>query len=313
MDFNTALNKYSILLTEGSIIERLRREFPSKLNPFVLHADFIYDTEKRAILGNLYRQYIDIGRLYNIPFILFTPTWRANRERIILAGLSERDVNKDCFVFLDEIRNSYGDYADKIFIGGLIGCSGDAYKPDEALTKDVAVRLHRFQVDNLVDAGVDFLFAATLPAFSESLGIAKAMAASTKPYIISYVVDSEETLLDGTSLRDAVTPIDSSVSPKPIGYMVNCVHPLVFEQAMTHKRNSDDYVRKRVIGLQANTSKKRPEELDGSKELETEEPDSLAHSMIHLHKRYGIKILGGCCGTNQLHIQAIANGLESCL
>ena len=313
MNFEKTIRESQFILTEGSVIERIRRENSFRLNSYVENADFVYETEGREILARLYREYIDVGRRYDVPMIVFTPTWRANHERISLAGLSDRNVNADCFHFLNEIRESYGEYSHKIFIGGLIGCKGDAYKTDEVLSKEKSFEFHQTQVNALASAGVDFLFAATLPAFSESFGIAKAMAASGKPYIISFVVRPEGTLLDGTYLYDAITQIDSSVSPKPIGFMVNCVHPSVFEQAMTHKRNSYDYVRKRIVGLQANTSKKRPEELDGSAELETEEPDSLAASMIHLHKKYGIKILGGCCGTNQLHIQAITEGLESYL
>jgi homocysteine S-methyltransferase len=40
--------------------------------------------------------------------------------------------------------------------------------------------------------------------------------------------------------------------------------------------------------------------------LDTDEPDAFAKAMTTLHTRFGIKILGGCCGTDERHIEAIA-------
>ncbi|MBI4810433.1 MAG: homocysteine S-methyltransferase family protein [Ignavibacteriales bacterium] len=276
-DFSTLLRESRLILTEGAVIERLRREFSAELDPFIMHAGFIYDPEGRSILEKIFRQYIEIGKIKNLPMILFTPTWRANPERLQLAGLSHKDVNGDCYRFLNEIRSQYKEYGEKIFIGGLMGCKGDSYKP----------------------------------GFTESLGMAQAMAATEIPYVISFVVYPEGTLLDGTSLHTAITEIDEKVLPPPIGYMINCVHPYVFEQAIMHPHNSSDRVRKRIIGLQANTSKKRPEELDGSGKLETEEPIPFAEAIVSLNKKYGLKVLGGCCGTNDRHIKAIAEIAES--
>ncbi|NIP27303.1 MAG: homocysteine S-methyltransferase family protein, partial [Phycisphaerae bacterium] len=72
-------------------------------------------------------QYLDIGCKYNLPLLLSTPTWRASRERIKKAGYETKDVNADNFRFFDDMRQSYGDYADKIIICGLLSCRGDAY------------------------------------------------------------------------------------------------------------------------------------------------------------------------------------------
>lgn len=305
-DFSTILRESRLILTEGAVIERLRREFSAELDPFIMHAGFIYDLEGRSILEKIFRQYIEIGKIKNLPMILFTLTWRANPERLQLAGLSHKDVNGDCYRFLNEIRSQYKEYGEKIFIGGLMGCKGDSYKPGEASSTIDAFHFHQTQAKKLTAAGVDFLFAATMPAFTESLGMAQAMAEAKIPYVISFVVYPEGTLLDGTSLHTAITEIDEKVLRPPIGYMVNCVHPFIFGQAIIHPHNSSDRVRRRLIGLQANTSKKRPEELDGSGKLETEEPIPFAKAMISLNKKYGYKVLGGCCGTDDRHIKAIA-------
>jgi homocysteine S-methyltransferase len=61
---------------------------------------------------------------------------------------------------------------------------------------------HYWQAEKLADTGVDFLLAATLPAFSEATGLALALAATAKPYVLSFVVRPERTMLDGTPLKD---------------------------------------------------------------------------------------------------------------
>ena len=49
-----------------------------------------------------------------------------------------------------------------------------------------------------------------------------------------------------------------------------------------------------------------PEELDSSKELVTEAPDIFGRDVGSLHREFGVKILGGCCGTDHRHIHSLA-------
>jgi homocysteine S-methyltransferase len=156
---------------------------------------------------------------------------------------------------------------------------------------------------------VDFLLAATLPALSEATGLATALAATGKPYIISFVIRSEGTMLDGTPLKDAISIIDTDVNPKPIAYMANCTHASIFKTAIMHDTNSSSTVRKRVAGLLANTAALKPEELDNSEELVEEDPQTFGKSVANLHGELGMKILGGCCGTDDRHIDNLAKRL----
>ena len=68
----------------------------------------------------------------------------------------------------------------------------------------------------------------------------------------------------------------------------------------------DAAVLKRIIGLQANTSVKEAGELDNLVYLDSQAPGSFAGAMMGLQREYGTRILGGCCGTNDRHITAIA-------
>jgi homocysteine S-methyltransferase len=299
------------ILGEGAVIERLRRNSEFNLDPDIVNSAFIYDKEKSAALSAIYRQYLDIGLKFHLPLLLSTPTWRASQERIALAGYEKKDVNADNFRFLDAIRNSYGDYAHNVVICGLLSCRGDAYNQAEALTVADAHEFHAWQATKLAQAGVDFLLAATLPALSEATGLASALAATGKPYIISFVVRSEGTMLDGTPLKDAISIIDANVNPRPLAYMVNCTHASIFKAALMHDVNSSSLVRKRVAGLLANTAALKPEELDSSDALVEEKPETFGKSVAGLHGELGMKILGGCCGTDDRHIGDLARRLAS--
>jgi homocysteine S-methyltransferase len=299
------------ILGEGAVIERLRRNSKFELDPNIVNSAFIYDNDKRSALSTIYHQYLDIGLKYHLPLLLSTPTWRASQERIALAGYEKQDVNGDNFRFLDAIRNSYGDYAHKVVICGLLSCRGDAYNQTEALTAAAAEKFHSWQATMLAQTGVDFLLAATLPALSESIGLASALAATGRPYIISFVLRPEGTMLDGTPLKDAISTIDANVYPRPLTYMANCTHASIFKAALMHNVNSSPLVRKRVTGLLANTAALKPEELDNSEALVGEKPEIFGKSIADLYIKMGLKILGGCCGTDDRHIGDLAKRIAS--
>jgi homocysteine S-methyltransferase len=64
-----------------------------------------------------------------------------------------------------------------------------------------------------------------------------------------------------------------------------------------------------VIGLLANTSALSPEELDNSATLVEEDPQLFGRSLAALGRDLGMKLLGGCCGTDDRHIRCLARQL----
>lgn len=292
------LARSPVVLAEGAVVERLRRHPECALDEHVAHAAFPYQPEPARLLAAIYREYLDAARAASLPMICCSPTWRANPERLRLAGL-DRDVNGDGILFVRRIAEQYS----AALVGGLMGCRGDCYRPEQALSAAEAARFHAFQASALAGAGCDFLLAATMPAASEAVGISQAMAQTAVPYLVSFIVTRTGTLLDGTPIPEAIGRIDGSVSRAPLGYMVNCVHPSVMAAALEH---CDPPSRDRILGLQANTSAKSPAELEGSRDLETEDPERFADSMLTLHQRFRLRILGGCCSTDASHIRALA-------
>ncbi len=311
MTFKDAVNFYPHIITEGSIIERLKREFTYPLDDALSNALMIYDEVGKPLLEKIYREYLDIAESSDLPIMLLTPTWRTNSDRTKIANVDIKTINTDAFLFVDTIRKSYGNFSEKIFIGGLTGCKGDAYKPEEAISENESYHFHKEQMQILADAGVDFLFASTLPALTEATGIAKAMSETKKDYVISFVIRDNGKLLDGTLLTDAIKIIDDSVSTPPLFYLTNCIHPDVLHKSFINLKDEDDILKKRLFGIQANASSKSPEELDTLENLDADSPANWASGMVDLNKKYNLKILGGCCGTDARFISSIVALLKS--
>ncbi len=305
------LDKAPCILGEGAVIERLRRNPELELDPNLVNAAFIYQAEPRAALEAICRQYLEIGRAYGLPLLLSTPTWRASRERIAAAGYADADINGDNVRFLKGLCHNDPGYAEQVIICGLMSCRGNAYRPAEALAIEAARRFHAWQAERLAAARVDLLLAATLPALSEATGLALALAATGTPYLISFVIRPQGTLLDGTPLKEAIAAIDAVVTPRPLAYLINCTHASFARAALLNPVNASPTVRQRVIGLLANTAALSSEELDDSNVLVEESPELFGQTVAALHSDLGLKILGGCCGTDDRHIRALAAQLAT--
>ena len=142
--------------------------------------------------------------------------------------------------------------------------------------------------------------ALDLPSVAEAGGIAEAMGQTGLPYVISFVIDRGGYVLDGCSLPDAVSSIDAEASHPPLGYMVNCAHP-----SFLCADRQPATLFQRLIGYQANASSLDHCELDGASELQADDVAEWGREMRRLNRDYGVKILGGCCGTGVEHLRTL--------
>lgn len=309
MNFKELFCESEIILTEGAIVERLKNEFHVTMDKFVNHASCIYNNAE--ILMSIYKEYIEIAGNYNLPIMVMTPTRKVNYESLELSIFKNKNVIIDSCNFLHKLRDKYGEAGKKVAVGGLLGCRGDAYNANEALGIEGAYKFHTEQVKFFVEGKPDFLFAGIMPALSEAIGMARAMSESGLPYIISFMVRKNGMLLDGTPISHAIRVIDSETNPNPLCYMANCIHPANLKQALLNESNQNSPYIKRFCGIQANTSALSPEELNNCGVLHKSNFDEMVDEMCVLHKEFGMKILGGCCGTDDLFISKLAEKLKT--
>jgi S-methylmethionine-dependent homocysteine/selenocysteine methylase len=120
---------------------------------------------------------------------------------------------------------------------------------------------------------------------------------------VGFTVETDGRLPSGQDLGAAITQVDAATEGAPLFYLVNCAHPSHFGEALDGADWSD-----RIGGLRPNASRLSHAELDASAELDDGDPSALGDEIAGLRALLpAIRVLGGCCGTDDRHVAAIAD------
>jgi len=267
------------------------------------------DARGTAALDAYFRRHADIAVQHGCGVIVETPTWRASRDWGSLIGYPPaelRRVNQSAVSLLSQVRDGYRHAAGSpVVISGCIGPRADAYGPAERMGEGEAEDYHQEQIEVLAATDADLVHAMTLAYAAEAAGIARAAAGAGIPAAISFTTETDGRLPDGTSLADAVAAVDAATGGAPVYYGVNCAHPSHFGSALP-----GGAIGARIRGVRANASRMSHAELDESPALDDGDPVELAGDYVRLRAQHPqISILGGCCGTDARHVQAIADAV----
>lgn len=287
-----------LVLTDGGIETRIMYEFARELPDFAA-CTLLDDAAGRDILTNIYRSYLDVAQRFKVPIQLGTPTWRASAHWISNVERANRDA-------VALLRHVVKDASVPVSIAGVLGPSHDGYAATGALAEDAGYQYHTEQANVLAEAGVDTLYAPTFPAVGELHGAARAMAETTKPFALAPMLQPDGTLMDGTPLAVAIERIDADGRSRPWHYMLGCLYPTHAQTALESLFRAAPQHAHRVIGLKANASPLSPTQLNSAGAVEEQSPGTFASDMRACADRFGLHVLGGCCGTNAEHIAAIA-------
>ena len=262
------------------------------------------DPDGLEALRAYYASYVAIAARHGVGIVLDTPTWRANPDWGARLGYSAEaldDVNGRGVALLEEVRVDAGEDVDML-ISGCIGPRGDSYVVSDAMSRDEAQVYHSAQVTTFASTSADLVSALTLNYADEAVGIARAAAEAGIPSVISFTVETDGRLPSGQELRDAVAQVDEATDGAPAYFMVNCAHPTHFEDVLAEGGLE------RVVGLRANASTKSHAELDEAEELDQGDPGDLAERYRRLRLLMpNLTVVGGCCGTDERHIEAICS------
>lgn len=298
--FEELLNRHRLILAEAAVAERLRRRDGVPLHPTLFNSPLIYEEKTGKLMGDIYREYLEIARSANLPILLAAPTWRLDLERIRTAGFSG-SINRDAVDYMDRVRAEEGYH--QAIVGALLGPRNDCYEPQAALAADAAQEFHQWQADELASAGAEYLLAQTIPAVSEAEGMARAMISTGVPSIVSFCINRAGRVLDGCPLDEAIARIDEKTGEGLTGYMVNCSHP-----SFLHPEEMAAEALHRLIGFDANASSMDHQDLESSATTRQDSREDWVAEMLNLNKCYGIKILGGCCGTDDSYLRGLVTG-----
>jgi homocysteine S-methyltransferase len=188
-------------------------------------------------------------------------------------------------------------------VNGVVGPRGDGYVAGEQMDADTAERYHGEQIAAFAEAGADLVTAVTMTYPAEAIGIARAARAAGLPVAISFTVETDGRLPNGDELGAAIEQVDAETDGAPSWFMINCAHPSHFAGAL----EAGGAWRGRIGGIRANASARSHAELDEAEELDAGDPGDLAARHLALRDRLpSVAVLGGCCGTDQRHVAALA-------
>lgn len=265
---------------------------------------FLEDAAGRRVLREYFGKYLTLARDHQTGFVLDTPTWRASQGWADETGHSVEAIdriNGRAVAFARDIAAEWEAQGVPVIVNGVIGPQGDGYVADHALSAQDAQDYHARQIVNFAMAGVDMVSAVTMNYTDEAIGIARAARAAGLPVVISFTVETDGNLPTGQALGDAIAQVDAATDAAPVYYMINCAHPDHYSAILA---GADWTVR--LGGMRANASRMSHAELDDAEELDDGDPVEFGqlHAMM-LAGLGGIKVLGGCCGTDHRHVAAV--------
>jgi S-methylmethionine-dependent homocysteine/selenocysteine methylase len=256
-------------------------------------------------LRRYYLGFLEIAQRNRTGFTLDTPTWRANADWGAKLGDSAAalaEVNRDAVALAEEIRAEAERAETPIAICGTIGPRGDAYEPDELMSAEEAEGYHAAQVVTFAGTSADMVAAYTLTHPEEAVGIVRAATKQEMPVAIAFTVETDGRLPSGQSLAEAIELVDAETDGAASYFMVNCAHPSHFAAVV---EQGGDWL-ERLGGIRANASSKSHAELDEATEIDDGDPAALGaeYRALKSHLPHA-RVLGGCCGTDQRHVDSV--------
>lgn len=272
--------------------------------------DLLKHESGQRVLQNYFRTYATLARQYHVGLILESATWRANPDWGSKLGYSSTalaEMNRAAIALLHDLRQEYETEQSPMVISGCIGPRGDGYIPANAMTVEAAAAYHRPQIAAFRDADADLVTAITMNYVEEAIGIAVAAQSLDMPVVISFTVETDGRLPTGQPLQAAIAQVDQHTHNAPAYYMINCAHPTHFAAVLS----PDAPWLERIQGVRANASTQSHAELNESDTLDDGNPDELGRQYRELKaKLKNLNVLGGCCGTDERHVEAIC---KACL
>ena len=300
----------TVFLTDGGIETTLMYHRGIDLPEFAAFV-LLEDEAGREELRTYFRPYADIAADAGLGLVLETPTWRANPDWGTRLGYSAEQLaaaNRAAVDLVEELRPTHAGPDSPVVVSGCLGPRSDGYAPESLMSGDEAAEYHSRQIATFAETSVDLVTAITMTHTGEAIGVARAAAAHGLPSVISFTVETDGRLPSGEDLGQAVQAVDEATGAAPAYYMVNCAHPTHVDTTLLE----GDGWNHRVRGLRANASTMSHEELDAAESLDVGDIADFGARNAALHGQLSqVTVLGGCCGTDARHIDAVRRALTS--
>lgn len=259
----------------------------------------VEDADGRAVLERYYADYAAIAAAVGAGLLVETPTWRANPAWGEVLGYDASALDRANQAAVELARGiATASGLPRSAVSGVVGPRGDGYlaggeDPDEAAD------YHAAQVRSFAVGGVDLVHAMTLTGAAEGIGVVRAARDAGLPVAISFTVETDGLLPDGSTLAATVGRLDREAPAD--WYGVNCAHP-------THVLPALDggAWQERLRFFRPNASTMSHAELDEMEVLDAGDLGLLSSSASMLRGEVPtLGVVGGCCGTDSRHVAAL--------
>lgn len=261
--------------------------------------------EARPVIVDQMRDLMQVAAAAGVGCIVDTLTWMANRDRAAALGYGPdrlAALNLDAADMMCALREESP--RDDVLVALCVGPSRDPYAKRASMTVESARAYHGIQIGTVASRGIDLVNAYTFNRVEEAAGAVLAAQDCGVPIALSFVLETDGRLDNGTGLDEAIAAVDDLTAGGAAYFMVNCAHPDHFSHVLTGNP--------RLKGIVVNASRCSHAELDEATELDDGDPEELGAEVARLVATHpGLSVVGGCCGTDMRHLRRMAAGVTS--
>ena len=251
------------------------------------------------VVKNIHQEYIKAG-----ADIILTNTFGANRIKLSNFG-RENDtlkLNESAVNIAKDAINKERSLKKRIFIAGSVGPTGKILEPYGDLKVSEVYKNYKEQTMILEKTGVDLIILETFYDLEEIRAALKATKDNTNLMVVaSMTFDKNLKTIYGVDPEKAVIDLEGEGAD---GVGANCgTGPeVIYKVLKIMKKVSKTY-------LMAEPNAGIPEFVEG-KVVYPASPKVMA-DYIEKFIRLGLNLIGGCCGTTPLHIEAMSAKIKN--
>lgn len=248
--------------------------------------------ENPQVILDLQKRYADAG-----SHIVYAPTFTGNRIKLEEYGLADRlaEINTSLVQLSKQAVDG------RALVAGDMTMTGQQLFPMGELLFEELVEVYKEQAEVLAEAGVDLFVVETMMSLQECRAAVIAIREVCElPVMVTLTYNEDGRTLFGTPPETAVVVLQS-LGVDAIG--INCsTGPMEMVEPV---RIMTEYS---TIPIIAKPNAGLPE-LEGKKTVYRMTPEEFAEAGVALVEA-GAAIVGGCCGTTDAHIRALADAVR---
>ena len=263
------------------------------------------------VIASVHRAYLEAG-----ADVIETDTFRSNRITLADYGLADRviELNRAAAQLARRVADSFSTPEKPRFVAGSMGPSGKLISTDDPQMSDISFEeladVFREQAIGLIQGGADLLLLETqqdiLEVKAAINGIQRAFEEEgvILPIQAQVTLDVNGKMLLGSDIT-AVTAILQGMGVSVIG--MNC------STGPEHMRPSVAYLSEHAtLPISVIPNAGLPMNVNGEA-VYPMQPEPFSDLLAEYVREYGVRVVGGCCGTRPEHIRELVAKLPQAL